>query len=102
MTRPVVFSPEAQDDLRQLTLYVAERSGAARAIAYLDRIEAWCFDLCDFPERGTRRDDLWPGLRTMSFERRITIAFTVTSSGVTILRVLYGGRDLEAAFVESE
>ena len=101
MTPPVVFSPEAQDDLRQLTFYIAERSGTARATAYLDRIEAWCFGLCDFPERGARRDDLWPGLRTISFERRVTVAFTVASRGVTIWR-LYGGRDLEAAFSESE
>lgn len=102
MTRPVVFSPEAQDDLRQLTFYIAERSGTARAIAYLDRIEAWCSGLRDFPERGARRDDLWPGLRTTSFERRVTVAFTVTPRRVTILRVLYGGRNLEAAFDESE
>ena len=88
MTRAVVFSPEAQDDLRQLSLYIAERSGAARAIAYLDRIEGWCLGLGGFPERGARRDDLWPGLRTMGFERRVTIAFTVTAGVVTILRVL--------------
>jgi toxin ParE1/3/4 len=99
--RPVVFSPEAQDDLRRLSLYIAERSGASRALAYLDRIEASCLGLGDFPERGTRRDDLWPGLRTMGFERRVTIAFTVATEAVTILRVLYGGRDLEAAFGDS-
>lgn len=102
MTRPVVFSPEAQDDLRQLSLHIAEQSGAARAVAYLDRIEGWCFGLGDFPERGARRDDLWPGLRTTSFERRVTIAFTITGGAVTILRVLYGGRDLETAFDEDE
>ncbi|MBA2262749.1 MAG: type II toxin-antitoxin system RelE/ParE family toxin, partial [Solirubrobacterales bacterium] len=67
-------------------------------MAYLDRIEACCLGLGDFPERGTRRDDLWPSLRTMGFERRITIAFTVAAEAVTVLRVLYGGRDLEAAF----
>lgn len=100
MTRRVVFSPEAQDDLRQLSLYIAERSGTARAIAYLDRIEARCLGLRDSPERGTRRDDLWPGLRTMGFEQRVTIAFTIAANAVTILRILYGGRDLDAAFDE--
>lgn len=100
MTRRVAFSPEAQDDLRRLYLYIADRSGAPRAIAYLDRIEVCCLGLSDFPERGTRRDDLWPGLRTMGFERRVTIAFTVAAEAVTVLRVLYGGRDLEAAFEE--
>ena len=98
MKRQVVFSPEAQNDLRRLYLYISERSGASRAISYLDRIEASCLSLGDFPERGARRDDLWPGLRTMGFERRAVVAFTVADDTVTVLRVLYGGRDLQTAF----
>ncbi|MBV8401357.1 MAG: type II toxin-antitoxin system RelE/ParE family toxin [Acetobacteraceae bacterium] len=82
----------------QLYLYIAERSSAERAVAYLDRIEARCLSLGDFPERGTRCHDLWPGLRTMGFDRRVTLAFTVADDVVTILRVLYGRRDLESAF----
>ena len=102
MTRRVAFSPEAQTDLRQLYLYIAERSGAARAIGYVERIEASCLGLGDFPERGARRDDLWPGLRVTGFERRASIAFLVADDAVTILRILYGGRDLEAAFADDE
>lgn len=40
------------------------------------------------------RDDLLPGLRTVALERRVLIALTVTELDVTILRVLYAGRDL--------
>jgi plasmid stabilization system protein ParE len=40
--RKVVFSPEAADDLINLYEYIAERSGPARAIGYIDRIEAYC------------------------------------------------------------
>jgi toxin ParE1/3/4 len=98
VTRRVVFSPQAQDDLRQLSLYIAEHSGSARALAYLGRIEAFCLDLQHFPERGSRRDDLWPGMRTMGFERRVTVACIVEADAVTILRILYGGRELEASF----
>ena len=50
-----------------------------------------------FPERGTRRDDIRPGLRTMGFERRATIVFQVRKSEVVIVRVLYGGRNFESA-----
>ena len=53
-----------------------------------------------FPERGTRRDDLRPGLRTTTYRRRVTIAFHVTETTVAIDRVLYGGRDLDAIFRE--
>jgi toxin ParE1/3/4 len=98
VTRRVVFSPEARTDLRQLYLYIAGRSGDARALAYVERIEAFCLGFADFPERGTRRDDLHSGLRTTGFERRVTLAFTAAADTVTILRILYGGRDLERAF----
>ena len=98
MTHRVVFSPEAQGDLLQLYDFIAGRAGEARALGYVERIAAHCTGFSDFPERGTRRDDIRPGLRTTGFERRVTIAFTVAAETVTILRVLYGGRDLEAAF----
>ena len=41
------------------------------------------------------------GLRTIGFERRATIAFTVMGEDVIILRVLYAGRSIELAFGES-
>jgi toxin ParE1/3/4 len=91
----VLFAPEARDDLSELYLFIAERAGDARAMAYLERIEAYCGAFADFPERGTKRDDLFPGLRIVGFERRISIAFHVAGDTVTFLRILYGGRDLE-------
>jgi toxin ParE1/3/4 len=45
--------------------------------------------------------NLRPGLRTIGFERRATIAFTVKGEDVIILRILYGGRSLDLAFGES-
>lgn len=95
MTRSVVFSPEARDDLFALYDHIARASGAERAIAYIGRIEAACRDLDLFPERGQRRDDLRPGLRVLGFERRVVIALHVDAERVTILRILYGGRDLD-------
>jgi toxin ParE1/3/4 len=47
--------------------------------------------------RGTRRDDIRPGLRVVGFERRVTIAFHVDDTTVTIDRILYGGREIEDA-----
>lgn len=94
MAREIRFSPEARDDLRQLYLFIAERSGEERALAYIERIEAHCRGFADFPERGVRRDDLFPGLRIVGFERRIAIAFHLEPGRVTFDRVLYGGRDL--------
>jgi toxin ParE1/3/4 len=95
--RRVVFSPEAAADLINLYEYVAARSGPLRAMGYIDRIEVYCAGFEFSAERGTRRDDLRPGLRIVGFERRVTIAFHGTPSTVIIDRILYGGRDLQRA-----
>jgi toxin ParE1/3/4 len=55
-----------------------------------------CESLATFPLRGTRRDDIRPGLRVFGFRRRVSIAFQVKGEEVTILGVFYGGQDFEA------
>jgi toxin ParE1/3/4 len=94
----VVFAPEAQADLLELYNYIAEHGSPERALAYIERIETTCRNLAIFPERGTRRDDIRPGLRIIGMVRRVTIAFHVGAGTVTIDRILYGGRDLAVAF----
>ena len=94
--RKVVFAPEARDDLNEIYVFIAERSNSERAMAYVDRIETYCRGFADYPERGVRRDDLFSGLRIVGFERRATIAFLMDAESVTVLRVLYGGRDIDA------
>jgi toxin ParE1/3/4 len=98
MKRKVIFAPEAQDDLFALYTYIAERSGPARAIGYINRIEKYClgFDLAG--ARGTKRDNLRAGLRIVGFQRRVTIAFHVDGDTVMIDRVFYAGRDVERIF----
>ena len=98
MSQRVEFSPEALGDLIDLYDYIAVGDGPERAIGYIERIENCCRNLSTFPDRGTRRDDLRPGLRILGFERRAVIAFQATAGTVTILRILYGGRDLEIVF----
>ncbi len=98
MARRVVLSPEALADLNELSDYIAARGGEARAAGYVDRIETYCRGLADFPHRGIARDDVWPGLRLLGFERRATVVFRIASDTVTILRILHRGRDVGAAF----
>lgn len=93
MSYTVVFRPLAEDDLGELYVYIAQNSSSDRADNYLARIEATCLALADFPHRGMRRDDLFPGLRVIGFERRVSIAFVVDGTKVRILRIFYGGRD---------
>ena len=97
MAHRVVFRDEAENDLSELALYISSQSGEVVANRYLDRIYAACAGLAHFPERGRRRDDLMPGLRTIGFERRATIVFRVLKTRVEIVTIAYGGRDFESA-----
>ena len=102
MAREVIFAPEALTDLFELYDTIAADAGAARAHGYTDRIVATCRNLVTFPERGTRRDDLRPGLRTTTYRRRVTIAYHITDTMVVIDRILYGGRNLPPLFAEDD
>jgi len=93
----VVFAPEANKQLVALYRYVAERGSPAVAASFTGAIVDYCERLAQFPRRGTKRDDIRPGLRTVGFRRRITIAFTVDTNTVTILGIYYGGRDFETS-----
>ena len=95
MKRKVIFAPEAKHDLFALYTYNAEQSGAAPAFNYISRIESYCLGFDMAGERGTRRDDIRPGMRVVGFERRVTIAFHLEPETVMIDRILYGGRDVE-------
>jgi toxin ParE1/3/4 len=83
----VGFRPKAEADLFALYHYIAAMADHAVAGAYIDRIEAACMALETFPNRGTRRDDIRPGLRTIGFEGRATIVFRVLETEVIIVRI---------------
>jgi toxin ParE1/3/4 len=90
------YSADAASQLEDLYRYIAQVSGPDRAGDFVDAVMDYCDRLPASPYRGTKRDDLRPGLRTVGFRRRVTIAFTVTDEAVVILGVFYGGRSFEA------
>jgi toxin ParE1/3/4 len=95
--RRVVFSPESATDLMELYDWTATQASPQEAMAYLDRVEAFCGRLSMGSERGHRRDDVRSGLRILGFERRLTIAFTVDDETVTVLRVFTAGKNWETS-----
>jgi toxin ParE1/3/4 len=102
MTRKVVFEPQAQVDLDEIYDWIADRAGEATAAQYMRRIRRPCERLDLFPERGTKRDDLAPGLRVFGIERRVSVAFKIYEDRVAIIGVLYGGRDLDAILADGD
>ena len=60
----------------------------------------YCEGLETFPQRGTRREDIRPGLRITNYRKRAVIAFSIDAEVVSILGVFYGGQDYETTLRE--
>ena len=77
MNYRVVFTPEALEQLAELYRYIAKEASPDVAARYTEAIVSYCESLCTFPFRGTRRDDVRPGLRITNYKKRTIIAFDV-------------------------
>ncbi|RDJ22114.1 type II toxin-antitoxin system RelE/ParE family toxin [Bosea caraganae] len=96
----VRFAGQAVQDLQDMFDYLHPVAGERIARDHVAKLYAYCLSFETFPERGTRRDDLRPGLRFVGYRRQATIAFVVTGNGITILRVFARGRDVEALIAD--
>lgn len=98
----VRFRPRARRDLIALHEYLISRASLAIADRYVARIEAACLALSSFPQRGSLQPHLGPDVRSIGFERRVTIVFRPIAPDVQILRILYGGRDIDQALNDND
>ncbi|MDR3477195.1 MAG: type II toxin-antitoxin system RelE/ParE family toxin [Gammaproteobacteria bacterium] len=96
MPRRVVFAPEAEAQLVALYRYITQEASADIAERFTTAIIEHCEGLAPFPHRGTPRDDIRPGLRTIPFRRRATIAYAVDGDQVAILGMYCGGQNFTA------
>ena len=95
----IVFTPEAANQIVALYEYIIADGSPLIAERYTSAIVNCCEELNTFPHRGTRRDDIRPGLRITHYKKRAIIAFTIDdiAQRVIIVGVFYGGKDYEAA-----
>lgn len=94
----VIRSPEAEDDLAEIWLYVAE-DNIEMADRLLDRLNQKAQSLLSFPEMGRERAELAPSLRSIS-EASYLIFYRIAGRDIEIVRVLHGARDLVRIFSE--
>lgn len=102
MALEVRFAPEAQTDLLDLYSYIAAHGGTSTRPGLYRPDRRLLRGLCRSACAWNTRDEIRPGLRTIGIGRRTTIAFHLTDLEVVIDRILYGGRDLVAAFDDGE
>jgi toxin ParE1/3/4 len=98
----IVWRPQARADLLSLYEWIADQADPDTAFDYTRLIEAHAAKLATFPERGTPRDDLAKGVRTIPYRRRTVIAYRVLADAVEIVAIAHAGRDLGRAFEGEE
>ena len=69
---------------------------------YAEAIVEYCETLHTFPLRGSKRDDIRPGLRTTNYKGCAVIAFDASEALVSIIGIFYGGLDYENTLGSSE
>jgi toxin ParE1/3/4 len=92
--------PQAQEDLLDTWVRIAADS-PFHADRFLDLLGDKMQLLADAPGIGRSRAELFPGLRSLPVGNYV-IFYCQVSTGIEIVRVLHGARDIEALFHDSE
>ncbi len=98
--RPVRRADQAQADISDSLVYLAEWSTAA-AVRLSDQLEAKCRLLSTNPFVGRAREEIAPGLRSVAVGIYVLL-YTVTDAEVIVVRFIHGSRDLTAALEGAE
>lgn len=107
MTYHVVLTERAQSDLREIFKYIAfELQSVQNASGQLDRLEKAISSLDQMPERFRIYDKpKWRerNLRIMPVDNYLVLCIPNRSGEtVTILRIMYGGRDIDRQLEKME
>ncbi|MBB6414442.1 type II toxin-antitoxin system RelE/ParE family toxin [Mesorhizobium sangaii] len=100
MEYQIVFHPKAESELEALYDDIAERASPAIAWNFVVGIREHCLGLSTFPQRGTERVEIMPGLRIVGYRRAVSIAFAVDGERVLVLGVFYAGRNITLELLE--
>ena len=84
MSYRIRFHPAVADDLDAITHWLIDYAGPQSAARRLDEIEATIASLADLPHKGSRRDEIAPGLRAIPAGRKAVVAFTVDDATRTV------------------
>ena len=66
----------------------------------MDGVITFIESLETFPERGSVRESVIPGLRIIGYRRSVSVAFSVRDGDIFILGVFARGRDISDELLE--
>src|SRR5687768_9765474 len=85
--RPVVLSPEAEDDFATILSHSRQTWGAAQADVYEAAIDGVLESIGRFPELGRRREDAFPGARSQRVKQHV-IFYRLEETAIRVVRIL--------------
>jgi toxin ParE1/3/4 len=98
---PVIWSPEALNDIDHLWDYSANIAGSATADKILREIGEVIAVIDDFPLAGRSRKEIRTGLHSLSAGSQI-VFYRLKDGRPEIVRVLDGRRDIDEVFADGE
>jgi toxin ParE1/3/4 len=91
----IVFSCRARGQISAIRDYLSHRTGAETADRVVGALLDRCVQLAVFPDRGTPRDALGKGVRTIPFRRNATIGYVVSGTDVVNIGIAWRGQQPE-------
>jgi toxin ParE1/3/4 len=90
----VRWTDKAEESVLAIGRYVVEQTQSRqRGLDVIAKIEEKCHRYAEFPEGGTSRPDLGPGLRCFPVESLVVI-YRPIEDGVVIILVAHGHQDV--------
>lgn len=93
----VVFSGAVRDQLDRIADYLSVHTDQEPADKIVGAVIDRCLELDTFPDRGTSREELGQGVRTIPFRRIATIDYVVAGADVVIIGISWKGQRIEDA-----
>lgn len=104
MTGRITYTREAEQQLQDLDDWITEAASAEIARRFVSAVMDHIDGILVFPLAGRARDDVRPGMRTTTFEKKTLVAYALDESSdeivINILGVFHGGQDWEASLTE--
>lgn len=91
--RPCAFSEQAEADLTDIALHIAEDS-RERALKFVAALRHRCIEIAEFPEAFRLRQEFGHGIRVAP-HRTYLIFYSVHDSFILIEHIRHGARGLE-------
>lgn len=92
----LVISPEAEQDLIDIWLHIAEDQ-PINADRFLERLQEKAQKLAEFKDLGVDRLELAPDIKSFPVDRYV-LYYRPNDHGIELARVLHGSRDINPLF----